>query len=145
MTEPFRSRLGRERHLVRHEVLQPDLEHPAQGQQRREAWVERRARARLALLELLIGVRRDPGQVRGPLLAQPPAFSRLLEPHPDLPAELLPGGRLTTTLTTSLHRHAPILLIHSSRMVIPMWQFADDPALLWTTGPDPSTTVGQPV
>src|SRR3954463_16503221 len=91
-------RRGRRR--VGQQVLQAELQHPAQREQRGQAWVERRPRPRLALLELLIGVRRDAGEVGGPLLARAPSLTGALEPDPDVTAELLPGR-----FCSSLPRH----------------------------------------
>ena len=81
---------------VRDQVLEPQLEDLAERHQRGQPWVQRRAGPRLALLELLVRVRRDARQVRGPLLAQPPPLACSLQAHPDLATELVPG-RLSTS------------------------------------------------
>ena len=55
---------------IRDQVLEPQVEDLAQRHQRGQPGVQRRSRARLTLLELLVGVRRDARQMGGPLLAE---------------------------------------------------------------------------
>src|SRR4051812_38438953 len=88
---------------VRDQVVEPKVEHPAEGHQRGQSRVQRRPRSGLALLELLVRVRRDPGQVRGPLLAEATLLARTLEAEPDVTTELLPG-RLCSS-----YGHGPIV------------------------------------
>src|SRR3954447_2006431 len=99
----------------------------AQGDYGRQPRVERRARAGLAFFQLLVGVRGDPREVGGALLAQTALLAGPLQTDADVAPVLLPGR------SPPLSGHPPIVLGRCWRMVIPVWESVRDPRPLWTT------------
>src|SRR5262249_21313886 len=109
-----RGRLGKQ-------LRERQPEHLTQCHQRRQPGVEGCARAGLPLLQLLVGVRRDAGEVGGPLLTQALLLARPLQAYADVAAVLLPGR------SPRLSGHAPIVVAPCRRMAIPVWESADGP------------------
>src|SRR5690349_21923783 len=109
------------------QLCQRQLEHLAQRDERGQPGVERRARTGLALLQLLVGVAGDPGEVGSALLAQAALLARALQAYADVSAVLLPGRSLP------LSCHAPIVVAGRRGAVIPVWESADERSALWTS------------
>jgi hypothetical protein len=91
------------------------VEDLAEGDESGEPRIERGPRPGLALLELLVGVRRDAREVGGPLLTEPLPLSSALQADPDLTPEVFPGRY------PSSYGHGPIVTPPRTGMPIFVW------------------------